>query len=62
MKVGTFVIRGNKQIGYFIEDSCTFNDWGVKNAPDGSNFKTRDEAADFAQRCHDFKTGRRQTF
>ncbi len=61
-KIGTFAIRGNAKIGYFIEDHDAFNDWGVKNAPDGSNFKTRDAAEAFAQRCHDFKIGRISRF
>jgi len=57
MKYGTFITRGSMAKGYWIEDTCTFNDWGVKNAPDGSNFKTRAEAFEFAKACHNFKIG-----
>lgn len=59
--IGTFSIRGNIKKGYWIEDMDAFNNWGVKNSPDGSNFKTRQAACDFAQRCHDFKVGRRMS-
>lgn len=61
LKVGTFVIRGSMSKGYWIEDRCTFNNWGVKRAEDGQNFKTRSDACDYASRCHDFKVGRRST-
>jgi hypothetical protein len=58
MTYGTFVIRGTMAKGYWIEDRDTFNNWGVNNAPNGSNFKTRDEAMQFAMACHNFKIGR----
>ena len=61
MMIGTFTIRGNQRIGYFIEDCDSFNDWGVRNGPDGSNFASREEAEAYAQRCHNFKTGRTMT-
>ena len=59
MKVGTFVICGSMAKGYWIEDTDPFNNWGVKTAPDGSNFETRAQASEFALRCHKFKTGSR---
>jgi hypothetical protein len=58
MKFGTFVVRGSMAKGYWLEDRDTFNDWGIKTAPDGSNFKTRAEAFEFAKLCHNFKIGR----
>ena len=58
-KVGTFLICGNRHQGYFLLDTDTFNNWGKKLDEAGEYFLTRAEAANYAQRCHDFKIGRR---
>lgn len=58
--IGTFSVRGNAKAGYWLVDHDKFNSWGVfGNSKDDKNFKTKAEAEEYAQRCHDFKTGRR---
>jgi hypothetical protein len=58
----TFKIKGNKDIGYRLVDADTFNNWGtITQNGTGFPFRTKDEADDFAWRCHEFKTGQRMT-
>lgn len=61
LKVGTFAIRGSMKTGYFIVDLDNFNNWGVRRNSEDENFKTRQEAADYAKRCHEFKIGHRSS-
>jgi hypothetical protein len=65
-KAGTFKICGNRSLGYWLQDTDNFNDWGVLGDPEApdklsNNFKTRDAAERYGWRCHEFKIGRRMT-
>ena len=42
--------------GFKLTDTDTFNPWRIATV-----FPTEATAADYAQRCHDFKTGHRMT-
>ena len=62
LKVGTFAIRGNMRNGYRVVDLDTFNNWGTMPTDASLSFKTRTEACEHAQNCHDFKTGKRMNY
>ena len=55
--VGTFRITLGSEGRYRIQDTCGFNNWGLLDVMP----ETMGEAKDYAQRCHDFKTGRRMS-
>lgn len=55
-KVAGFEIQRCPE-GFRLVDRATFNNWGEP----ARRFDTRDAAADYAQRCDDFKRGRRMT-
>lgn len=54
-QIGTFVIV-TRETGFIVRDTCTFNHWS-----DSKPFPTRDDAETYAERCHEFKIGRRST-
>ena len=53
-KIGTFHITQTANGRWTVKDSDNFNNYGVK-----SGFTELALAEDYAQRCHDFKQGRR---
>lgn len=54
-KIGTFRVFQKLNGNWCVRDYDSFNDYGVK-----SNSRwDRSDAEEYAQRCHDFKQGRR---
>lgn len=54
-KIGTFRVFQKLNGTWTVRDYDPFNNYGVKSEP----FWDKGMAEDYAQRCHDFKQGRR---